>query len=271
MDKVKSLIISGWGINCEKEMLAAWKFSGASADVIHLKDLLTGKISIFDYDIINFPGGFSFGDELGGGRIFANRIKYKKLPSGGTLLKNLHEFVESGRYLLGICNGFQILMVLGLLPGVSLIPNQSGKFEDRWVRCKVPEDINTPLLPKGMIINLPVRHGEGKIALHNQESKNISIALEYVDQNGVPTEIYPQNPNGSWKSCAGLSDTTGRVLGIMPHPEAFLSLFNHPNWPAIQRKDATCSEKGEGLHLFEYMTQVITKEKEIRAHETCAH
>lgn len=272
MKTVKSLILTGFGINCEEEMSAAYRLAGADSQVLHINEIFLKNVSIHNYDILNFPGGFSFGDDIASGKILANKIKYKKLNSGKTFLDEILKFLKDGKFILGICNGFQILVKLGLLPNinktikqeVTLTMNDSGKFEDRWVYCKVHPQVTTPFLKGINLMRLPVRHGEGKLIISDNKIKNHILenslnCLSYSDLDGNITDKYPMNPNGSELNCAGLSNETGQILGIMPHPEAYLSLYNNPNWSQIKRKNPKETEEGEGLKLFKNIVRYIEK------------
>lgn len=274
MNKVRSLVLTGFGINCEEEMAAAYKLAGADADIVHLNEVLKGERSIHDYDILNFPGGFSFGDDLGSAKVLANKFKYKKMDSGKRFIDDIDDFIKNGRYIIGVCNGFQALVKMGLLPNMNgnyeqeatLTYNDSGKFEDRWVTCRVNEKSATPFLNDIDLIELPVRHGEGKLIFEDDDVRKRTAeaglnVLSYVDKNGKPTDEYPLNPNGSELNCAGLSDTTGQVYGLMPHPEAFLSLYNHPNWGKLKRRNPQISEDGQGLKIFKNIVEHIRKSR----------
>jgi phosphoribosylformylglycinamidine synthase I len=263
MKNVKALVITGFGINCEEEMAAAYRLAGVEAGIVHLNDILVDGFSIHDFDILNFPGGFSFGDDIASGKVLANKVKYKKLPTGNTFIEEIQRFLENGKYVLGVCNGFQVLVKVGLLPNiggkleqeVTLTRNDSGKFEDRWCSCHVEPNTNTPFLQGIETIQLPVRHGEGKLIVKNNTIRQNILdytlnCLCYSDEDGNSTDQYPLNPNGSELNCAALTDITGQILGIMPHPEAFLSLYNHPNWGQRKRQNPKISEEGDGLRLF---------------------
>ncbi|MBK6612115.1 MAG: phosphoribosylformylglycinamidine synthase subunit PurQ [Sphingobacteriales bacterium] len=260
---VKALVITGYGINCEEEMAAAYQFSGAKADIVFINDILEGDISIHDYDIVNFPGGFSFGDDISSGKVLANKIKFKQLTSGKTLLDELQIFLNNGKFVMGVCNGFQVLVKLGLLPNIAgnfapettLTNNNSGKYEDRWVYCKVNPNSKTPFLSGIDKIALPVRHGEGRLLIKNDSLRQQIIeqnlnCLSYCDAAGTITGEYPLNPNGAELNCAGLCSPNGQVFGLMPHPEAFLSFYNHPNWGQLKRQNPNHTEDGEGLQIF---------------------
>jgi len=270
MKKVKSLIITGFGINCEEEMAAAYKLAGAETEIVHLNEIFLGKKSIHDFDILNFPGGFSFGDDLGSGKVLANKMKFRKMKSGKIFLDDLKDFIAKGKYIFGICNGFQFLVKMGLLPDVAnnfdqevtLTKNNSAKYEDRWVWCKVNGDNNSPFLKDIEKFQVPVRHGEGKLIIKNEEIEEKIIennlnCLSYCDENGNETSEYPQNPNGSDLNCAALTNESGQILGMMPHPEAFLSLYNHPNWGQLKRQNPQISEAGDGLKIFRNIVEKI--------------
>ena len=266
---VKALIITGFGINCEEEMAAAYELAGAESTITHLNDIFLGKVNIHDFDIIAFPGGFSFGDDLGSGKVLANKMKFKKTSTGKVLLEEIEEFITAGKFIMGVCNGFQFLVKMGLLPDVegnksqevTLTRNNSAKFEDRWCRLKVNPNCNTPFLKDIDVINLPVRHGEGKLIIGSEELKDKIVkqqldCMHYCDEDDNITDLYPLNPNGSDLNCGALTDPTGQVFGLMPHPEAYLSLYNNPNWPSIKRNNPKISEAGEGLKIFQNIVSV---------------
>ncbi len=268
MKTVRALILTGFGINCQDELAAAWHLAGAEADIVHFNELLAGSTSIAGYDVINFPGGFSFGDDLGAGRALANKMRFCKLSSGRTLLDEIKDHLAAGGFVLGICNGFQILVKSGLLPNVggtfeqevSLIVNDSGIFEDRWCHCRVGQPARSPFLQGLNTLELPVRHKEGKLVIRDEAIRNAIVkqglcTMQYADADGNIAADYPALPNGAELSCAALSDPSGQVLGMMPHPEAFLSLYNHPDW--TRRRDAGAPEEGEGLTLFQNMVNHI--------------
>ena len=271
---VKALILTGFGINCEEETAAAYKLAGAEATIVHINEILQKGHSIHDYDILNFPGGFSFGDDLSSGKVMANKIKFKQLPSKRVLLDEIKDFIDSGKLVLGICNGFQILVKLGLLPNVqgkfeqevTLTNNQSAKFEDRWVYLK-NNPKSTSTFTKGMeLTEMPVRHGEGKLIIGNEKIKMAILeqglnCLTYTDSSGAATANYPENPNGSELNCAALSDPSGQVFGLMPHPEAFLSLYNHPNWGQLKRQHPNINEDGQGLEFFKNIVETVLAQK----------
>jgi len=270
MKKVKALVITGFGINCEEEMAAAYKLVGAEAEIYHLNDIFNGITSIHDFDVLNFPGGFSFGDDLGSGKVLANKMKYKKMNSSKTLLEEINIFLNKGKFILGICNGFQFLVKMGLLPNtkgnfdqeVTLTRNNSAKYEDRWIYLKKNPNCKTPFLKDIDVIPCPVRHGEGKLIIKDKGIKTEILnqnmnALSYCDSKGKITSEYPLNPNGADLDCAALTDPSGQVLGMMPHPEAYLSLYNHPNWGQLKRQNPNISEDGYGLKIFMNIVKYI--------------
>ena len=256
--KVKALVITGFGLNCEAETEYAFELAGAVVEQVHLNDLLEGGRSLDEFQILAFIGGFSFGDHIAAGRVFANRLKYR-------LNEPLQKFVADGKLVIGICNGFQTMVKLGILPGldgdytkqsVTLTHNDTGVFRDAWVHLK-GEPESPCIFTRGLgRLHLPVRHGEGKFvtrdegALREIEEQRL-VAVRYVDpETNAPTLEYPHNPNGSANAIAGVCDPTGRIFGIMPHPEAYLSPYNHPHW-FRQRANGTLPEHGQGLRVFQ--------------------
>lgn len=251
MKKVKVLILRTAGTNCDKETAYAFEEAGASAELIHINRLSSGEIELSNYHILAIPGGFSYGDDIASGKILANELKYK-------IEEDIQKFVRDGKLIIGICNGFQILVKSGLLPNLSgdfktieatLTLNDSARFEDRWVYLKKVKSkcVWTEGIEK--LIYLPVAHGEGKFIPRDKKimsclEKKGLIALEYADGEGKPRG-YPHNPNGSVKNIAGICDTTGRILGLMPHPERHISYLQHPRWTRQMKRG-----EGDGLAIF---------------------
>jgi phosphoribosylformylglycinamidine synthase len=270
MSTPRAIVLTGFGINCEEEMAAAYVLAGAQADIVHLNDVFLEKVSIHEYDILNFPGGFSFGDDLGSGKVLANKLQYRRLASGSLFMDELQRFLGDGKFVMGVCNGFQALVKMGLLPNVhgrneqevTLTTNNSGKFEDRWVTCRNAGDNRTPFLQGIDVLDLPVRHGEGKLVLSSEAVRERILesrlnCLTYVDGGGNPTDVYPANPNGAALNCAGLTDPTGQIFGLMPHPEAYLALYNHPDWAGRKRRTPELGDDGEGLALFRNVVRAV--------------
>lgn len=224
MGKAKVCIITGYGINADKELAKAFSMCGAEAELQHINDLIESPDVLNNYNILGFPGGFSFGDHLGSGLVFSHKVKKN-------LTDVLQNFIKQGKLIIGICNGFQVLVKMGILPDisntgkqeVSLIHNDSGAFVDNWVHLDVDKNNSCKWLTGTSEIEAPVRHGEGKFVASDE-------ILEKLENENLIALTYRENPNGSMKDIAGISDTTGQVLGMMPHLEAFLIPENHPQW-----------------------------------------
>lgn len=259
MSEVRVLVLWGFGINCEGETHFAFKKVGGSPEIVHLSEIFSGEKSFRDYHIICFPGGFLDGDHLGSAQACSHRFRHLKIKGKIPLWDELMKFLEKGGLILGICNGFQLLVKMGLLPGgdylgmrkVTLTHNDSGKFEDRWVHLRVNPKTPCVFLKGLEHLYLPVRHGEGKFIAESNEllqelKEKGQIALQYIHpESGKPTLEYPYNPNGSEEAVAGLCDPTGRIFGLMPHPEAFNHFTNHPKWTRLN------TYLVEGLIIFE--------------------
>ena len=235
MSKVKVCVITGYGINADIELIQAFRLCGAAPDLVHVNDLITAGEKLMSYGIIGFPGGFSFGDHLGSGLVFANLFRRN-------LKSHLDKYISMGGLIIGICNGFQVLVKMGALPNLdgkwtpctSLIHNESGVFTDRWVSVETEKECGCVWTAGIERMDLPVRHGEGRFvtvsaSIYEHLKRERLIALTY---NGF-------NPNGSEGDVAGITDPTGRILGLMPHPEAYLTRQNHPTW-----------KEGDGLQIF---------------------
>ncbi len=259
---IKAIVITGNGTNCETETAHACKLAGFDkVEIVHISELLSGARRLDDYQLLNLPGGFLDGDDLGSAKAGANRILHARVSRNGErLYEQFMRFIEAGKLILGICNGFQLLVKLGVLPGlndrydkqtVTLTYNDSGRFEDRWVYLR-GNAASPCVFTRGITgIYLPVRHGEGKFMtdddtiLEEMNRKNL-IALQYSDQTcREATMDYPANPNGSTYGIAGICNETGRIFGLMPHPEAYLHRTNHPRWTREE-----LPEEGMGLALF---------------------
>ena len=241
---------------------------------MHVNHFINGNRSLDEFHILAVPGGFSFGDHLGSGRLLGNRMRF-------ALREQLHAFVAAGKPIIGICNGFQVLVKTGLLPGpaagqdplpdfiqrASLTLNDSGRYEDRWVTLEF--DSNSPCIwTKGITrIDCPVRHGEGKFVLPDNTdfdmlAANNQLTVRYVDPatengEGITDELlpFPLSPNGSMRNIAGVCDATGLVFGLMPHPEAVYAKWLHPDHtrntaPGPESSDVLGEWEGEGLQMF---------------------
>ena len=259
---VRAIVITGNGTNCEREMAYACRLAGFDVvDIIHISEILYGEKCLDDYDFLNLPGGFLDGDDLGAAKAGANRILHAPVRGGkDNLYEQLKRFIQAGKLVLGVCNGFQLMVKLGILPAfdkvwfvqkVTLTHNDIGRFEDRWCYLKV-NDASPCVFTKNLTsLYLPVRHGEGKLVADNEKTRErISqenlVCLYYSNAKcEQPVMSYPDNPNGSAGAIAGLCDPTGRLMGLMPHPEAFLHRTNHPRWTR-----ETLPEEGQGVILF---------------------
>lgn len=249
---VRALVFSGYGINCQLELAHAVELAGAKAEIRHLRDWLDDPSMIDKYHWLLFPGGFSFGDELGASKALANKIRTQ-----GELRHSLLRFVAAGKCVLGICNGFQLLVKLGIVPFsddehlnqvVSLGPNIEGSFVDRWVEHEVLDSpcIYTQGVEK---LALPIRHAEGRFVTESPE-----LTQKLFDNKQVVFQ-YTEDPNGSDSCIAGICDESGRVLGMMAHPEAALSFYNLPDWT---RREADKEAEGPGMILFKNAVQYLT-------------
>ena len=247
--KPKALILRTAGTNCDYETQYAFETAGAEAERVHVNAFISGQRSLDEFQILVLPGGFSYGDDIAAGSLLANEIKHK-------LRDALLAFVEAGKLVIGICNGFQVLVKTGLLPGGSslqqqttLYLNDSAKFECRWVYLQ-PEE--TPcVFTQGLsqVIYLPVAHAEGKFTAPKPVLDDIEeqkqVVFRYVNKDGTKAD-YPANPNGSDNAIAGICDPTGRVFGMMPHPERHLLRTHHPRWTREK-----LPEEGDGLRVFQ--------------------
>lgn len=260
--KIKVIVLRTAGTNCNEETENAFKQSGAAVDSVHINRFFRGEKHLEDYHILALPGGFSYGDDIASGKILANELRLR-------LGEDIKRFIDQGKMILGICNGFQVLVKAGILPGgpkssdfsqeVTLFTNDSGKFEDRWIHMR-PQG-RTPWL-EGIIqpVYLPVAHGEGKFIPRDDSvlerlKKNNQVVFQYCSLNGKKPE-YPDNPNGSADDIAGICDETGRIFGLMPHPERHFRYTQHPFWTRLEKK----SKYGDGAKIFENGVRYV-KEK----------
>lgn len=253
MSQPRVLILRAPGTNCDEETAYAWSRAGAAPETRHVGQVLGHPETLADFAIVTIPGGFSYGDDLGAGRILATRL--------GALGEALAQFRDRGGLILGICNGFQVLVRAGLLPGdgygpVTLTRNDSGQFEARWVRLG-PVPGRCVFLVDDEPIEVPVAHGEGKFLTARPEDLERleaggQVAVRYLDADGRPTQESPANPNGSPGAVAGICDTTGRVFGLMPHPERHIDGLHHPRWTREGLKP-----EGDGLRVFRNALKAI--------------
>ena len=280
---VKSIVLTGNGTNCEREMAHACRLAGSDeVDIVYIHDILSGEKRLDDYHFLILPGGFLDGDDLGAAQAGANRIIHARVKGSGEPLRDqFRRFIDGGKLILGVCNGFQLMVKLGILPAVdgeyfrqtvTLTFNDSGRFEDRWVWISINEKspcVFTRVIKK---VYLPVRHGEGKFMarsaailkrLHRQQQ----VVARYCTQDSDrPAMTYPDNPNGAVDAIAGICNETGRLYGMMPHPDAYTHRTNHPRWTREE-----LPEEGMGLAFFKNAVQFIRsgefEQKPVRAAE----
>ncbi len=261
LKKPRTCVLLAAGINRDMDALNAFNMAGASCERVHINSLAERKGSLKRYDILMLPGGFSFGDDIASGKVLANKLKYK-------LLDEILDFALAGKLIFGVCNGFQVMVKLGLLPGLggdyksqrtTLTFNDSGKFEDRWVHLKA-DPASKCIFTKGIedLIYVPVCHGEGKFMVDSKETleelkNNGQVAVTYVDSAGFLAG-YPYNPNGSVENIAGICDPTGRIFGMMPHPENFTLGLHHPTWAR-----GGIPREGAGLIFFQNAVNYVKK------------
>jgi len=257
--KPKILVLSGYGLNCEEETAYAFTIAGGNTEIIHINDLIKNKGKLSSSQILVFPGGFSYGDDTGSGNAYALKVK-------NHLWDQITSFVTSDHLILGVCNGFQILTRLGLLPGlkkkygtqqVALLPNENGRYTTRWVDLKITSDSPWTLgLEK---ISMPIAHGEGKFyadieTLEELKKKNM-IGFQYIHGEVCEKFNFDKNPNGSILDIAGITNETGKILGLMPHPERSIFFSQLPDYFS-QRESLT--RDGKKIPKFTQSLQLFT-------------
>lgn len=231
--KPKVIVLSGYGLNCESETAFAFNSVGGDAEIIHINDIIAKKKKLADYQIMALPGGFSYGDDTGSGKAYANKLK-KYLSA------DLHKFAEADKLIIGICNGFQILTNTGLLPG-ALLANDNARYTVRWVDVKVVG--SSPWLTGIKTMMLPIAHGEGKY----YSKKKVDVALTYYKGEIAKHFDLPANPNGAMEDIAAVTAYKGRVLGMMPHPERAMFFTQLPHWTMFPKP---LPVDGPGLQVF---------------------
>ena len=239
---MKILVLTGDGINCERETARAFGLVGAEPKIVHINDLLQKPATIHDYKAMAFPGGFSFGDDLGSGQVLALKISL-------VLGEELKAFIAAGKPIIGICNGFQALTKLGLLPhpfaprSMALAHNSGGNFLDRWVDLEVDKNSKCIWTKNCGALTLPIRHGEGKVTFLKGQEESLHREL---GENGQIALRYSADVNGSYGRIAGICDPSGLIFGLMPHPEAAISMLQHPLSTRMPDRFA----EGPGLKFF---------------------
>jgi phosphoribosylformylglycinamidine synthase I len=276
MSPVKAIVLTGYGLNCDYETDYALKLAGAESHRVHINELISSQGSNPDLDlsafhILVFGGGFAWADDHGAGVVLASKIKFN-------IGEQVNRFIHDGKLVIGICNGFQSLVNLGLLPGfggnyqerrVALTYNDSGNFIDTWVKLKINAE-SPCIFTKGIShIELPVRHGEGKFYASTEDIESLfenhQVVAQYADKEGNRANgQWPENPNGSLEDIAGICDSTGRIFGLMPHPEGFNHFTNHPNWTekkrALEKKGKSIeNQEGDGIRIFRNAVEYIKR------------
>jgi phosphoribosylformylglycinamidine synthase subunit PurQ / glutaminase len=244
----KIIVLAGYGLNCEEETALAFNLAGGEADIVHINDLIDNPKQLLRYQILAIPGGFSYGDDLGSGRAYANKLN-------NHLKKHLAEFASKDKLIIGICNGFQILTNLGLLPGV-LTFNDNNRYTDRWVDLKIKS--NSPWLSGIKTLSVPIAHGEGKFVAADTIltglQKQKMLAGVYYEGEICKYQGLKPNPNGSTLDIAIITSENGKILGTMPHPERAMFFTQSPNWPLLKEKMIRSGKKlpkyGPGLQIF---------------------
>ena len=251
MSTIKALVLRTAGTNCDYETVYALETAGAVAERVHVNRLAENSGLLGEYAILAVPGGFSYGDDVAAGKVLAVELISR-------LGDSLRKFVERGGLVIGICNGFQVLVKTGLLPGAdlgigaaTLTDNDCRRFYDGWVYLKCLPSKSLFTLGTGEVIRLPVAHAEGRFVTRDKQTLDVistggQVALQYCDANGAATQEFPMNPNGSELAIAGICDDTGQVLGLMPHPERFIAGHQGPDWTRFNQ----CPETGDGLAIF---------------------
>jgi phosphoribosylformylglycinamidine synthase len=246
MAEVKTLVLRASGTNCDVETAFAFEQAGASVTSVHVNRLISREQQLADYQIMAIPGGFTYGDDIAAGKVLANELRLK-------LGEDIARFIEAGGLILGICNGFQVMVKAGILPEpaeqgpakMTLANNDSGRFECRWVHLGVDE-ASPCVFTRGMqSMYLPVAHGEGKVVAEEGVLAALNVPVYYTDERGDREAGYPYNPNGSIRNIAGVCDVSGRIFALMPHPERHIRGTQHPQWT---RHGA--AEYGDGFKIF---------------------
>lgn len=264
--KPKVLVLKTDGTNCDEETAFAFELAGGDSKIVHVNELRAREEDLRNYQILAIPGGFSYGDDIVSGKILAVELT-------SFFSEELKKFIErKNTIIIGICNGFQVLVRTGLLPfrkigtmNATLTNNDSGKFECRWVNLRIEPNSRCVFLNNETIeqlnnglVSYQVAHGEGKFFAGNETMQAIEksnlVVFRYVDEKGSPTQKYPENPNGALNAIAGVCDPSGRIFGLMPHPERFVRRDQHPNWRRLS------IGKPQGLPIFENIVKYVIKD-----------
>lgn len=261
MSKPNALILTGYGINCDEETKYAFELAGANAKIIHINDIIENKTILNNYQIFAFPGGFSYGDDTGSGKALANKIK-------NNLIDEMTQFIQRDTLMLGICNGFQVMVNLGIVPAsqkaignieVSLEHNTTFRFQCRWIELAINEQSKCVFTRGIQRLHILVAHGEGNFVAPNNILDSLvannQITMQYIKPDGSLAQgEFPSNPNGSMMDIAAICDTTGRIMGMMPHPERHIFFMQRDDWTYLReiarRKKEDIPQFGEGLKIF---------------------
>lgn len=255
----KVIVLTGYGINCEEETAAAFRLAGARAQIVHVNDLIDAPRRLADYQVLSFPGGFSYGDDTGSGNALASRMR-------SNLWDELLTFVHADKLVLGICNGFQVMTNLGLLPALrgdygrrqaALMHNDTARYECRWVELVV--EPGPCVFARGMTtIRVPVAHGEGKFYttadVLDELRRQGQVVFRYSKDGAPAGGEFPYNPNGALHDIAGICDGSGRLLGMMPHPERNIAFTQRDDWTRLKeecrRHGGKLARESDGLRIF---------------------
>jgi len=260
LKEVRTIVLRVEGTNCDEETIIAFRKAGSLVDLVHINELIRREKSLENYQIFCVPGGFAYGDDIAAGKVFATLLKYK-------IGKDVKKFVDEGKLVIGICNGFQVLVKAGFLPALdgmvkqeaTLTANDIGFFQDRWIYLK-NENRGKCLFTRGIkdLIYIPVTHGEGKFVADRDVirklEENDQVVFKYVDPDGNYSG-FPWNPNGSFDNIAGVCNPEGNVFGLMPHPEKFIHKWTHPYWTRLNE----LSDEGDGFKIFKNAVEIAKK------------
>jgi len=269
MNKPKVIVLSGYGLNCEEETKLAFELNGAVGDIVHINDLIAGKYKLSDYQIMAIGGGFAYGDDTGAGIAYANRLR-------NHLWNDIEKFIKSGKLIIGICNGFQILMNLGLLPALKmqygkremgLMPNESARYTVRFADLRNDNKTNSPWLVGLDSFSIMMSNGEGRLVADEKVMKEVNkkgvVAFRYYKGPMAEYLDLPYNPNGSIEDIAGLTDETGRIIGLMPHPERAMFFTQMADWgltkERLKREGKPLPEFAGGLKIFKNGVEYFNK------------
>ncbi len=261
MTRPRAIVLTGYGINSDDETAFAFSRAGADTDIVHINDLIENRALLDRYQIFTFPGGFAYGDDTGSGKALANRIK-------NNLMDEVRRFTSRDTLILGICNGFQVMINIGIIPALdgftgeaeaALEHNNTFRYQCRWVDLAV-EAASPSVFTRGIQrLHIPVSHGEGNFFagadMLQRIEKSGLVTMRYIKPEGVLAEgEFPYNPNGSMNDIASICDKTGRIMGMMPHPERGMFFTQRDDWTNIReqlvREGRDMPEETDGFVIF---------------------